>query len=320
MITQRDIDNEINTLTTILQEGSFDEDYEYNLRCSSLPWCGLHELKYGGKRKNSFKMDFYTSIGTAVHETIQKWISLHPNYAKDVYAKWVCEECKYDHGECWFPVKCSKCNSKKFEYHEVEIKFGSLTGHVDLIRRVKGNKVVIYDFKTKTLNKEDKFKKINWSKSDDEISYNPKYKIQIETYCYLIRKIKKLDVRGWCLIFVDRADPISDLNRPKTVFREWTPKLHTKYKNRVQLFKDQYEIYSDLKEAIENEDTESARDFLKELIDLRPCKTVKDHDNLMAVNFAYERTKMCPSLRTCTCLKDTVIYKSVLKALADKGN
>jgi hypothetical protein len=312
------IDQEINLMLTSLETSQEISEKRVQLRCSSLPWCGLHSFFFEEGYKSNFASDFYTSIGTAVHESMQKWMAKDFNYSSDIYATWVCESCREEHVDCYHPKTCRKCKSEKLKYKEIEINYKSLSGHVDLIRRIndEGHCIVI-DFKTTDLFKDLKSKGFNWNK---DFQFSKKYLIQIRTYCALLRKIKGLDIRGWCLLFVDRSAPPSSKTKPKIVYEKWTPKLNKEYMGYVDALEENWQTYQELEKAIKDEDREEALGLIKELIVNRPCYSPEDYNDWMSAKFFNPVKDGCPAAKVCTKKSNKDILKFLLAKLESKAN
>lgn len=317
-------DSELNAMLTSLKKAEITYPKIPQLRCSSLPWCGLHSFVHDTHRTDSYRSDFYTSIGTAIHETLQKWLAIDLEYAKDVYAKWVCSDpkCKKDHGECWHPGQCQKCGNTKLLYHECEITYKSLSGHTDLIRRINNkDHAILIDFKSTDLFKDLKKEGFrNWTKT---FEVNKRYPIQIRSYCSLLRKTKKLDIRGWMLVFVDRSTPpTEDKAKPKIVTQKWTPSLQKEYMGYIDETNSNWTSFQELTAAIEGNDREAARDSLKDLIVNRPCQSKADYENWMtAAFFEHDKDKKrqkCPSLKYCSKANNKEIYKHILSCVEEK--
>lgn len=310
------IDLEVGQMLTSLETTVELSPKRVELRCSSLPWCGLYSFFFEEDYKSSFASDFYTSIGTAVHESIQKWIAKDYSYSRDIYANWVCQECKSEYEE-FHPKICSKCKSKNLNYKEISLSYKSLSGHVDLIRRVndEGHCIVI-DFKTTDLFKDLKNKGFNWNK---DFQFSKKYLIQIRIYCALLRKLKGLDIRGWSLVFVDRASPPSSKNKPKIVYEKWTPKLNKEYMGYIDALEENWKSYKNLEKAIKEEDREEALDLIKELISNRPCYSKEDYDDWMSAKFFNPSKEGCPAAKICTKKPNKDILKFLLGKLEEKN-
>ena len=318
-------DKELNLMITSLEKSKVTYPKVHQLRCSSLPWCGLHSFVHDTDRTDSYTSDFYTSIGTAIHETIQKWLAIDLEYARDVYAHWVCSDpkCKHDHGECWHPGECSACKSTKLTYNECTITYRSLTGHTDLIRRINNkNHAVLIDFKSTDLFKDVKQKGFRSWTTNFEV--NKRYPIQIRSYCALLRKTKKLDIRGWMLTFIDRATPPNKPNgKPKIVSEKWTPSLQKEFMNYLDSTNENWKTFEKLQIAISEGDKGEASDCLKSLIVNRPCQSRDDYDSWMTAAFFdkdKDKTKrQCPSLKFCSKAKKGAIYSHMLDCIEKKN-
>lgn len=105
-----------------------------SIRPSSVPFCPkMFIFQYiefiDGGGSWDFFGDFYTGIGTVIHNIIQKWLPIqNPGY---IMGNWKCR-CGNTVKNRVGPVKCKKC--KIFmEYQEIVVKFpdAKITGHID---------------------------------------------------------------------------------------------------------------------------------------------------------------------------------------------
>lgn len=132
---------------------------------------------------------FYTSIGTAVHSTVQKYLAPSGAFLADYY----CHECstlyKFTHKPecCDFPT----------EYRELEVSYKGVVGHIDGIFRTKDGKYWIIDYKTTSL-------KGVIKKLEDP---GKTYQAQIIAYAVLLLLQYKIKVEGVALIFIPRDTP-----------------------------------------------------------------------------------------------------------------
>lgn len=107
------------------------------LRGSQLPICEVHFLAstlIGGTVENdSFAKDFYMSIGTAIHETTQKWLARSGYLLGD----WKCPVCGKIKRKKFGPQKCN-CKTE-MAYWELEVKDEhGLLCHFDGVLNAKG--------------------------------------------------------------------------------------------------------------------------------------------------------------------------------------
>lgn len=167
----------------------------YNLRCSQIPYCPRSVLlNYGARglhQSMPMLMSFYVGVGTAVHETMQRYLSQSGRFLADYH----CKECgkKYPLSHkiecCGFPT----------QYEELGLNFKGIVGHIDgVFRDSKGNFWII-DFKTCS---------VAGSEAKEK---NPGdgYKYQVRAYAWLLKKQYGVTVKGVMLIFIPRDNPMN---------------------------------------------------------------------------------------------------------------
>lgn len=133
-------------------------------------------------------MAYYVSVGHAVHDVMQKYLSQSGKFLADYH----CRECNkryplsHTYECCGFPT----------DYHEVSIDYKGVKGHIDGIVKIK-NDYYIVDYKTLSLQtREQKSRK------------PPKnYVRQITAYAYLLWKQHNIKVAGVMLVFIPRDNP-----------------------------------------------------------------------------------------------------------------
>jgi hypothetical protein len=91
-------DAEAQRLIDQLRGATQHDDWHWQFRASGLPACPLQHAWYrfdreAGSlpgRRESFRKDFYTEIGTAVHTVVQRWLGR----LKLLYGDWRCPKCE----------------------------------------------------------------------------------------------------------------------------------------------------------------------------------------------------------------------------------
>jgi hypothetical protein len=135
---------------------------------------------------------FYTSVGTTVHEVVQKFMSP----GGKLLADWHCPSCRK-----WQRLttnsECPKCEIT-MDYHEVLIDYKGVVGHIDAIFRDRHGKYWILDFKTCTVSGAS-YKK----KSPGKV-----YIEQVETYALMLYLQYGIKVEGVMLQFIPRDNPV----------------------------------------------------------------------------------------------------------------
>lgn len=207
---------------TLSNKSRLEKPREVYLRPSMLPTCSIKLLDALIAENNDehsdwgFGGDYFTSVGTTVHEFIERWCG-HSNYK--IWGHWECPECGHKH-EYTHINDCSKCGTK-MGYHEIEIEYLGFKGHIDCIIITKKG-VQICDYKTTT---KDKAEKTNYK------THNMGYPLQINAYAYMVdkvwgdhfRKTYGVGMAGASLLFISRDNPFK------------TQEFHWKYEDGAKI-------------------------------------------------------------------------------------
>ncbi len=164
-----------------------------SLRPSQLPFCPVgffvYHAAHGALRSMDMRGAFYTEVGTAVHEVLQRYMGRSGRFL----ANWQCVICRKKHLVsmenvcCDFPMK----------YSEVEISYKGVVGHIDAVFRDRKGNYWIVDFKTTSI------------KSIEEKLRDPGrvYREQVEAYALMLWLEHGIKVKGVMLMFVKRDNP-----------------------------------------------------------------------------------------------------------------
>lgn len=254
---------------------------EVYLRPSMLPVCSvsllqaLYDQALGVASEWDYGSDFFTGVGTQVHETIERWCS---RSGYKLWGNWKCPECEHEweySSEC----DCPKCGTPA-HYHEITIEHLGFKGHIDCILLTPTG-VLIGDYKTSTLRKIGKthFKE-----------FNVAYALQIMVYTYMMdkvwgeyfRKHYKLDIRGCSLLFISRDNPF----RNKEFHWQYNKRL--KALARSVMYTGNLQFRAALR-AFENGDITTT-------VKRKCCKSRLDYMNRIGRFYVYEP---CPMLDVC---------------------
>lgn len=263
-------------------------------RPSGLPLCPIHvfvKLQRGTHRgyfEQSMGADggFFTSVGTAAHENIQRYIG---NVAQ-VFGDWKCTNpnCKESHkardlfdkdGNLVRKGKltrknttnnlCPKCKHSMF-YEEKEVSYGGLKGHIDCILKLPNGKFIIGDYKTTT-----KAALQGWSK---ELPCK-QHLIQLPLYCWILEKKYGLKIEGFSLIYICRDNPFDF----KEHFEVWDGTWRKRMAKRFKLEKLKY--------------MKGVKAFKTQNVDIaikhKPCSCIEEYKK--EIDFYDE----CPFLSVC---------------------
>ena len=206
------------------------------LRGSQLPFCPAEFFVTHANRGLNRDLDmagaFYTSVGTTVHEVMQGYLCTSGRFLADYH----CRECgtwhrmSYEHECCDFPTA----------YHEIEISYKGITGHIDAIYTDSQGRLWILDFKTTS------------RKSAPNKKKNPgvNYIEQLETYAVIFELQYKKKIEGIMDAFILRDNPKED---PIMYTRILTDERRRVVKTRLMLYKKMHQEALDaatLKEAL----------------------------------------------------------------------
>jgi hypothetical protein len=198
-----------------------------NIKLSSAPRCSML-CKFcpvafvigqiqGDSVGESFTKDFYCSIGTVVHSTIQRWLGI----SGFLYGNWVCSKCGCFIDEGFGPIK--HCGEYGL-YEEYQLNWDILSGHCDGIIE-QDNEFYVLELKT-----------ISLSGLNTRVKENKPYEYheaQANFYTFMAQKLKlKYPIVGHAIIYITRDNPnIIKVFRKKGVDFK-------KVKETVKLFKD----------------------------------------------------------------------------------
>ena len=258
--------------------------------CSVLNWMQLLRFKKLGNNEEHkyFSMQYYTGVGTTVHEKIQYFAGFTGKF----WGNWkcinpVCKESKkarslYDHlGNMVKEGKptrthttkstCPKCH-EPMDYIEFAIKYRGIDGHIDAIIKLDNGDWWVMDYKTTSM------KKVVAYKFPEK-----KHLHQLPFYVYALEKkyAKKfgMKLKGFSLIYIPRDNP-----RAFVEYKErWTDKWRVRCHNQ---FEAEYEKWEAINSDVETE-------TFDEVIRTKPCKSQSEYRSLMHV---YED---CPLLSIC---------------------
>lgn len=217
---------------------------EQEFRSSSLPLCSVLSLyNMVVPQEQNFFADYYTSIGTAIHESFQKW------HIKTLtaFGNWTCS-CGKKFEETTFPTCCGN-----IKYVEIELKYRGLSGHIDMCYK-DGKKICIQDYKSTSL--------ISLQKMRQTKQISLKYRIQVLVYTHIMEK--KGHIMGLpSLIFVARDDPKSFLQ----IEIDWDAGISKKV---GEFIEEQRLSFLAAKKSFKTRDLQYALEY-------RTCETEKDY-------------------------------------------
>lgn len=257
-------------------------------RPSSFPLCSvLTLLRFAtGANQGYFNSTmsasggFFTSVGTAAHENIQYYIGQEGK----VWGDWKCRNpfCQKRHdaqdlfnekGECWRKGKltrknttnnkCPKCKTP-MEYVEKAINYKGLKGHIDAIVKLAGGGWWVADYKTST--------KYQITNAKSMLPHKAHLK-QIPTYCYVLEKKYKMDIKGFSVFYFSRDNPFLFHEHAELWDKPWRKRTaaiikaeRTKFRAGVRSFKTR-----DPKYAIAKKPCSCLKQYEEEIDFYDPC-------------------------------------------------
>lgn len=186
------------------------------LRPSQMPFCApgfyVQHATQGMVSTLDMMGAYYTSVGTTVHEVVQRYLSPSGKFLAD----WHCRVCNK-----WRRMSTdSECCDCTMDYHEVLINHKGVVGHIDAIFKDSKGKYWILDFKTCTV------KGAGYKKK----SPGAAYKEQVETYALMLYLQYGIKVEGVMLMFIPRDDPKMPEVWVKLVSRKRLKVVHERIK------------------------------------------------------------------------------------------
>ncbi|BAG41617.1 hypothetical protein [Ralstonia phage phiRSL1] len=191
------------------------------LRPSQMPFCPtsffINHASRGLYGLEDFGSAFYTRVGTVVHEVLQNFLSRSGQLLADYH----CTHCKKWHRMSYV----HECCDHPTQYHEVEIDYKGIHGHIDAIYKDKEGRLWIVDFKTTSV------KGAPGKKKDPGATYRE----QIETYAVLVELQYGLKIAGYADAFILRDNPVT--TDPVLWVRPLTDETRKRVKQRLSRYK-----------------------------------------------------------------------------------
>lgn len=285
------LDQLIDDLLVDLADLKEDSNREAQFRISSFPYCPLRRLLFTGDYQESFSSNFYTTIGTAIHENLQRWL-IKGSFKEKVFSCWRIVETGEIIGPCLYRDIPKKYSNYAIQYEEITIAYNGLSGHVDLVVELLPNTYVVIDFKSTNLGlKKRQYPAGEW-KNKYPASRNSI--IQISCYSTLLKTLFKINVVAWCLVYIDRGDPIRNKTSFHKVLRPWNKKKHNDFLSKIDQACLNNKRLLKLNTILNTKKNYSstARELLVKLVKNRPCTDEDSYDEWMAYGFhSYKRTK-----------------------------
>jgi hypothetical protein len=295
------IENVVTKLYNNSIENDFSKKEKYEFRSSNLPFCPVLYLLnrvHSDDIKLTFSEEFFTSIGTVVHEILQKYMSNTVN----VIAEWECSVCKHHHKKPQFrPKKCAGCgvDSSKLVMREISLEnvYG-LSGHLDFVLQItKGKKPVnvLLDFKTSTAN----------SIKTGAGLPKARHHLQLQPYALGLWQKHRLQIHYYVIVYLSRDLPFK--GNMRTFGYKVTKDMLV---NRAKILKHSNNGKKAVDKFIGNQSIEGLKHIFNKY---RPCVTRKDYDDpVEGMNLAFYG-KPCDFITDKGCS-----YKAVLEDYKDR--
>lgn len=199
-------------VSTVLEYGSKDLSRLQTIRASQLPFCPLNYVlsaaRGGPHMIMGYHMAYFTSVGTTVHEVMQRFHGKSGKFLAD----WQCPKCKEWRRMSHRPMCCGVLG----DYHEIIIKLPWVVGHIDGVYQDRDGSYWIVDYKTTST------AQIANGKAD-----NPgrAYTEQVEAYAWAMGEQYNIRIKGVSLMFIIRDNP--------TTPHIWAKELDDKDFNRI---------------------------------------------------------------------------------------
>lgn len=209
------------------------------LRASGLPSCSLHFLEKmltDEFETEEAMMDYYCSVGTAVHTHLQKWMGK----TGKIYGDWKCNSCNHTVKNS-VKYKCPKCKIM-MEYVELEVDYNIFSGHIDGLLKLPGNKYIVFDYKTTS------------SRNIYQKKFIPvaKHLMQVAAYGAILKK-QGYDIDSLSVVYVARDNP--------TLFAEFNiPFTEALHKHTLEFLRQQIKGF---KAAVKSKETGNPEYALK---------------------------------------------------------
>lgn len=181
------------TWDSVLTSDTADAKRVLSLRPSQLPFCPISffcELAMRGMNRSlDMAGGYYTQVGTTVHTVMQQYLPQSGRFLADYH----CRECGTWHrlSHQW------ECCDFPADYHEIEIKWKGVVGHIDGIFKDRKGRYWILDFKTTSTK----------GATKKEKDPGPVYTEQVEAYAYFLKLQYGIAVEGVMLVFIVRDNP-----------------------------------------------------------------------------------------------------------------
>ncbi len=265
-------------------------------RVSSLPFCPIlyaHGQFKAEPRRMTYKDQFYFDIGHALHRLWQRSMVQSPIYGERVYGRWKCARCQKPYSEnlaCFRPASTPRCcNWSYWEYEELELEWGGLSGHPDLFVRYDEG-WAIHEFKTTS------YAILSSATRRHKTLPFVKHFVQADSYAYLTPKLYPDTGRVTEVVITygsrENPDPAKFFRFPYA----FTDALYDSTRERLYREREGYAMAQDWLAKPESERR------LKALVAARPCHSKEQYEERMDKS----RFDKCPFFDKGICAKPSI--------------
>jgi len=164
-----------------------------SIRPSQLPFCAVGTFvqvaSQGTLRTMDMQGAFYTEVGSAVHNVVQKYLGRSGRFL----ATWQCMICRKVHKV----TTKNECCDFPMRYEEIQINHKGVIGHIDAVFQDSLGRYWILDFKTTSV------KRVVYKIK----SPGAAYKAQVRAYALMLWLQYGIRVAGVMLMFIRRDNP-----------------------------------------------------------------------------------------------------------------
>ena len=288
------LDKEIKKRTAHIFPQKVDKtSARYNeLHPSSYPFCGLQQAYEEAKKIEQKPLDYfgeyYTSVGTLIHELIQRYMG----YQGKVIGFWKCRKCKSlqeNKKPTTCPSNCFKCKHDVFDYEEIGIEYKKYTrGHLDGIIKILG-KYYIIDYKSSSEKNNSKHRQFR------NVYPYKKNVSQIKSYIFYVERQYGIKIAGYFLIYLTRDANVKDFILEGALVSDQEKVTLAK---KLKSYEKQFSTVMKLRK-------ENKQKYWDSLIKSKPCKTMVHYKEEM---HSYD---MCPLAEGGVCFNSARLKREI---------
>lgn len=329
------VDHEMARITRKALSLTFDHTWfeaaRNSFRVSSFPYCpviDIYDRVAEPVMQETFGKAFYTNVGTTVHEKLMQHYMLHiSEYGPSVFGFWKCRQSGVQtkkpwvhkkgkrklHKLCTDPV-CRNRGHCDIEYVELVFQFGEGSGHLDMLMFHKG-RWLAWEFKTTG-----SFLFTAPAQVTKKFYPDPKHRVQIQTYCALIKLCYGITVDAYSIVYInrDKVELVSPSKKPLGTSvnqqERWgfKPFTYAWTKKKQQVFESRIKWAQTGRAAVQKVMASSTikAEHVDAVLNARPCGSLAEYNGYMDAKFFGE--KRCPFADNGACFKPAVLRKKLV--------